>query len=566
MPPPTPTTCPDENALAEFADGLLEPEEAARVEHHMRDCANCRQVVAALAEGLSKTSPPSDRNAGSSGLPGVESTWLPRGALLGRYVILRPLGAGGMGIVYLANDPELARKVAIKLMRADVVGSRLSEAATRLRREAQAMARLSHPNVITVFDVGTFGEQVFVAMEYVNGGSLGHWLHEATRPPREVLEKFLLAGRGLAAAHAAGLIHRDFKPDNVLLGRDGRVRVTDFGLARATGPRPLTASTHDSLAKSGPGLLEASLTMSGAVVGTPAYMAPEQLAGQPSDARTDQYSFCVALYEGLYGERPLPGATLESISAIAKRALGTREPEHRNQLPPWLNQVLAKGMSSSPADRYPAMEGLLAALDNPPKAERRWVWPAAALAATAVAGGALWSWLPVGQPLSNPRVAVREQTAPGPQSAGTPERAESAVPAPAPADPILERPAIAPSAAAPSPKKDPAKAPKSVAAKADPRPAPAPVAPPQLQPPAPAPQASAAPARLSVHVSPWADIEVDGKVVARGKMDFALELPSGPHQLALKNPYFQPYLEAVELASGQTLEKRVKLVRLDSTP
>src|SRR5262249_16347665 len=197
---------------------------------------------------------------------------------------------------------ELDRKVALKLLRPEAAEHRKDpRAKERLLREAQAMARLSHPNVIAVHDLGTLGEQVFIAMELVDGRTLAQWLKENQRSGREILEVALQAGKGLAAAHSAGLVHRDFKPDNVLVGRDGQVKVLDFGLARAV--EELTALAAPTLPRSleaspvTPRALEAQLTKTGMFLGTPAYMAPEQLLGKPTDARTDQFSFCVALYE-----------------------------------------------------------------------------------------------------------------------------------------------------------------------------------------------------------------------------------------------------------------------------
>ncbi|MCA9720206.1 MAG: serine/threonine protein kinase, partial [Myxococcales bacterium] len=214
---------------------------------------------------------------------------------IGRYRVLRRIGAGGMGVVYAAYDNELDRKIAVKLV---ARGAGKDGGGLRLVREAQAMARVSHPNVINVYDAGTFGRFVFVAMEYVDGHTLAERM--AKRPGwREVLEVFRAAGRGLAGAHEAGLIHRDFKPENVMITRRGRVVVLDFGLAR---PRDATPET--SPAARGPGdepapaltrsvgettALEASLTRTGALMGTPAYMAPEQMRGQPLDARSDQF-------------------------------------------------------------------------------------------------------------------------------------------------------------------------------------------------------------------------------------------------------------------------------------
>ncbi|HSG40156.1 MAG TPA: serine/threonine-protein kinase [Thermoanaerobaculia bacterium] len=285
----------------------------------------------------------------------------------GRYVILDCVGKGGMGVVYSAYDPELDRKVAVKLLRADRMHGR-SSGRLRLLREAQAIARLSHPNVITVHDAGSCGDRVFIAMEYVEGRTLRDWLEKERPSWREVLDRFLLAGRGLAAAHDAGLIHRDFKPDNVLLARDGRVRVVDFGLARVAG-EPEEAREEES----GSGaLLDSPLTQAGVALGTPAYMAPEQLRGEASDARSDQFSFCVALWEALYGQRP-PGAD----------SAGTRVPSR-------LREALLRGLSSDPSRRYPSMGDLLRDLERDRSAiRRRWLAAAAVslVVASAAAGG-----------------------------------------------------------------------------------------------------------------------------------------------------------------------------------
>ncbi len=283
----------------------------------------------------------------SSGAPGES---LVRGARLGRYTILEQLGQGGMGVVYTAYDPELDRRVAIKLVR--TAGA---ESSARLLREAQALARLSHPNVVGVFDVGTFGEAVFVAMEHVDGVTLSAWLRD-DRERAQVVAMFTAAGRGLAAAHAAGLIHRDFKPDNVLVGKDGRPRVVDFGLARAaeTVPAPLEGTVPPTAAVG-------DLTATGAIMGTPAYMAPEQFLGVPADARTDQFSFFVALYEALYGQRPFEGETFASLSMNVSQGK-VRPAPARTSVPQKLRAVLLRGLRPSPDARHPSMEAVLRAL------------------------------------------------------------------------------------------------------------------------------------------------------------------------------------------------------------
>ncbi len=286
---------------------------------------------------------------------------LATGARLGRYVVLGRLGAGGMGVVYAAWDPELDRRVAVKLLHRRVGGT---DGPARMLREAQALARLQHENVLAVHDVGQVGDRVFVATELVPGGTLAAWL--AGRPPwREVLRAFAQAGRGLQAAHAAGLVHRDFKPENVLLGPESRVRVVDFGLARTD-----TSDERTATGSSSGSLLGSPLTQEGAIVGTPAYMAPEQHAGRAVGPPADQFSFAVALWEGLYGERPFAGTTVQSVRAEV--LAGRVQPAPRGPVPRRLQAVLARALEVEPERRYPSMEALLAALArDPARAWRR---------------------------------------------------------------------------------------------------------------------------------------------------------------------------------------------------
>jgi serine/threonine protein kinase/tetratricopeptide (TPR) repeat protein len=406
---------------------------------------------------------------------------LERGASIGRYLVIGLLGRGGMGEVYAAYDPELDRKIALKLLRTHTsAGVDPSEGRARLLREAQAIARLSDPNVVVVFDVGAFGDRVFLAMEFVDGSTLGYWLQAQTPPAswREILAKFTAAGRGLACAHRAGVIHRDFKADNVMVGRDGGVRVMDFGLARSIeqaspgapgsadparssgelalrtsgagrvtadrpstrpgaapaptsdsppsadpdpatgGGRPATAALEPSrpagsgpsgsglvvsaavqsgaaghptrvLSRteasssdpaSAPSALDSPLTLSGAMMGTPAYMAPEQFRGGKVDARADQFSFCVALYEALYGKRPFEGRSLDELTrnVIAGRV---RAAPANTRVPRWLRRTLLRGLRVEPVDRHASMEALIEALGrDPARARRRWA------SATAVVG------------------------------------------------------------------------------------------------------------------------------------------------------------------------------------
>jgi tetratricopeptide (TPR) repeat protein len=315
---------------------------------------------------------------------------LERGQEIGRYVILERLGAGGMGVVYSAYDPQLDRKVALKLLLPWRRRGREDheEHGTRLLREAQAMARLAHPNVITVHDVGTAGDRVFIAMEFVDGNTLTQW-SKAKHGWEEVLDTFLRAGRGLAAAHKAGLIHRDFKPDNVLVGDDGRVRVLDFGLARPTtadegldsqndGPRP---SDEEGLSAAH-SVLSTELTRTGARVGTPAYMSPEQHLGEPLDAASDQFSYCVALYEGLYGKRPFQATNAQALAFLVSQGK-FNEPPSDADAPAWLWRVIRKGLSVDSHERWSSMERLLTELSRDPRKERRrvgvWVSAAAVL-------------------------------------------------------------------------------------------------------------------------------------------------------------------------------------------
>ncbi|MCP3140562.1 tetratricopeptide repeat protein [Pyxidicoccus xibeiensis] len=314
--------------------------------------------------------------------------------LLGRYTVLGTLGQGSMGVVLSVYDARLDRRVALKLLRPWSGGeSRRDEEQARFVREAQAMARLSHPQVVAVYDAGTLEDgALFIAMEYVEGQTLHRW--QQGRPWGEVLAQYLAAGQGLAAAHEAGLIHHDFKPDNVLVGQDGRARVTDFGLAwlesaSVDEPREVPAQ----LLPAQPAVALAALTTrSSQWMGTPSYMADEQFRGQRGDARSDLYAFCVSLYEGLYGQLPFQGNTVAELRA-AQRA-GRVEPPEDSQVPAWVTRTLLQGLSTDPAKRPSSMKALLHALADDPEKKRRarpsrWALVGAVGAA---AGLALWVW------------------------------------------------------------------------------------------------------------------------------------------------------------------------------
>jgi len=293
----------------------------------------------------------------------------------GRFALLEPIGRGGMGTVFRAYDPKLDRVVAVKVLHE---GHREpSSAGSRLLREAQAMARLNHPNVAVVHEVSTIGDQVFIVMEFVEGQTLTAWMR-ASRTRDEILACFRQAASGLCAAHRAGIVHRDFKPDNVMVGRDGRVRVMDFGLARAVEQAEDVAVSRSTTPASDP--LRTPLTQTGALIGTPAYMAPEQHLGAPADALSDQFSFCVALYEAIHGTRPFTGRTYHELAARVIR--GQREP--LSVAPRWLGAVLERGLSVDPKQRFPAMDALLLALEGPPRRARLFLLGGAALLPVAV--------------------------------------------------------------------------------------------------------------------------------------------------------------------------------------
>lgn len=346
-----PLDCPDEETLLVLVSGELPAAQRDVTLTHVDHCDECRAVVGQLLEG------------GAT----------PDARQIGRYRVLRPIGTGAMGIVYAAVDAELQRTVAIKVLRYEYGDPGRLEA--RLVGEARTLARLAHPNVVAAFEVGRSDGDVFIAMEFVDGETLASWLARA-RTTREIVAAFLQAGAGLAAAHAAGVVHRDVKPDNILVGRDGRVRVTDFGLASGAG--------HDleSVAFAGGSPIER--THAGALYGTPAYMAPEQLAGRPATPRSDQFAFAVALWEALHGERPFGGKTRdELIAAMASRprTAGSR------RVPARLRAALERALRRDPDERWPDLSALLARLHPFAQPPRRLpvVLGACAVVATATA-------------------------------------------------------------------------------------------------------------------------------------------------------------------------------------
>jgi tRNA A-37 threonylcarbamoyl transferase component Bud32 len=291
--------------------------------------------------------------------PAPPASPLRRGTLVGRYVLLEPIGQGGMGVVYAGYDPELDRRVALKWRRPSGRSDEAQEQ-ERLLREARAMARVSHPHVVPIFDVGIFEDGVFLAMELVEGDNLRAWLRDRPRAPREIVSVLIDAGRGLAAAHAAGVVHRDFKPENVMVDRQGRGRVLDFGLAHEADP--LQAATSGTLSAT-----PEMLTEVGKVLGTPAYLAPERLAGHPSDARSDQFSFCLTLAEALTGHLPF---TIEQLQELARGSRVSPRLDGLQGVPSAWRQALQIGLSADPAQRHVDLPALLSLLEGQPRVRR----------------------------------------------------------------------------------------------------------------------------------------------------------------------------------------------------
>ena len=349
-------TCPDENVLTALVALKLSPDERRLVLEHLDACPACFVITSELARF-------DDEPGGEEATPATTS---PEAAVpgetfiherIGRYRLESFLGQGAMGRVYVAHDTQLDRRVALKLLTAKATASQ--EARGRMLREARAMAKLAHPNVVTVYDAGEDEGQTFLAMELVMGVTLATWLTERTRTWREVLKVLLEAGIGLAAAHAAGIVHRDFKPANVLLDRSGRVAVADFGLAAVAG-----GVSPEAGPRGAPALDRSELsTATGTIMGTPRYMSPEQHAGQKVDARTDQFSFAVAAYAALYGEPPFEGRTSHELrDAILYHRVTEPALEPSRGVPAAVRRALLRGLSAAPEDRYPTLSELLSDL------------------------------------------------------------------------------------------------------------------------------------------------------------------------------------------------------------
>ncbi len=324
---------------------------------------------------------------------------------MGRYEIRERLGSGGMGIVYAARDPDLDRIVAVKVLRSRLMPD--SQGRSRMVREAQALAKLNHPNVVHVYEVGRSQNQLFIAMEFVRGRTLSKWVEQESPTLGEILTKYVDAGRGLLAAHRAGVVHRDFKPDNVLVGDDGRVRVMDFGLAR---PSVEGDTLTEMMVPDGAADTEhtpESMTKTGTVMGTPAYMDPQQLLGTTADAASDQYAFCVSLYESLFGKRPFIGATVtELFNTMRSRKRDAIEFPGRVATKP-LQALLRRGLAYERDDRFETFAALLEALESAhAPTRRRWAGWLLPVVATVGIGAAAFTMRP------EPEAAVEQAAVP----------------------------------------------------------------------------------------------------------------------------------------------------------
>ncbi len=394
--------CLDDQEILAWVAGTLTAEQHAQCLAHVGTCGTCRVLVSETSK-----SPEGQAEAAEQSRDAV----LPSGTQVGRYELRSLLGFGGAGFVYDAFDPQLSRRVALKLVRPDAhTGQSDGNSAARLLREARAMARLSHPNVVTVFDAGEFDGGVFIAMELVEGRTLSTWLRDEKPSPQAIGTLFLEAGRGLEAAHVAGLIHRDFKPENVLLGRDDRPRVTDFGLARVAELSHDDRVSLEEPDERDPEPLRSMLltmTRAGVLAGTPAYMAPEQFQGARTDAATDQFNFCASLFLALYDRLPfsIAGQTHTTLASLARAVtIGEIRPPKNNKVPRSVLSVLMRGLSIDPAARYPSMTGLLAALHH----AFRSTWPRRLFAVSALAG-VLALFVGLSMSTSTPKPSMKTQ-------------------------------------------------------------------------------------------------------------------------------------------------------------
>jgi tRNA A-37 threonylcarbamoyl transferase component Bud32/tetratricopeptide (TPR) repeat protein len=442
--------CLDDNAVIAYVERILPETERQRIATHLDECEACLAITCAVARSTEATAATEattatdatevpdaiDATVATAATVATDATAATtgrveprRGDAVGRYTLLEMIGRGAMGSVYVAHDPQLDRKVALKIVRSERFAQH--EVRARLSREARAMAKVTHPHVVTVYDAGELDDGVFIAMELIDGDTLASWLAAEQRPWRAIAGMFVAVGRGLGAAHAAGIVHRDFKPENVLVDKHGRAAVSDFGLAVEPGP-PAPARSDagdvdnlDSLDHR-PIAVAHELTRTGVLLGTPRYMSPEQFRGGVVDARTDQFSFAVALYEALYHQPPFAGTTLGELrAAVSGGALCGRPGD--TAVPVDVHRVLVRALAAAPADRYPSIERLLDALEAAarPRRRRRLAFVVAGIvaAAAASAGAVMFAH-------DTPRPAASPAASP----AAPPAEARAAVPPSPPLD------------------------------------------------------------------------------------------------------------------------------------
>ena len=344
---------PDDTTIALFVERRLEDRQLTELKHHIDSCDSCRAIVGELARSDKVLAEGSTLGAAA---PETRDD-LRAGDRIGRYVVQDLVGAGAMGAVYVALDSDLDRKVAIKILHRGAAASH-----ARMLREAQALARVADRGVVAVHDVGTHGDRIYIAMEFVTGGTFKTWVRDAPRTPRAIVTVAVAAARGLAAAHDVGLVHRDVKPDNILVDAHGVARIGDFGLAAGVG--------EPGSAVGGSGTFATELTASGMLVGTPAYMAPEQLAKGAATQRSDQFSFAVTVYEALFGRRPFVGDTLDEI----RRAMTAPVSFHDNtRVPAHVRKALVRALAIDPERRFPSMRAFTDALDFEPRRRRLYI-------------------------------------------------------------------------------------------------------------------------------------------------------------------------------------------------
>jgi serine/threonine protein kinase len=371
FPPPglSASPCVEDETLFALARGELGATELPDVEAHLKDCADCRAVLAEAVRSLDTVPPGADAEPAVTSIARYRVDWL--------------IGAGASGVVYRGFDPRLRRPVALKLLQPAESGA-TPEQHQRLLREAQAMARLSNPYVVAVYDTGLHDGKVYLVMEFVDGHTLTDWLREAPRSVTEILRVFAEAARGLTAAHESGLVHRDFKPANVLVARDGRARVTDFGLARES--ESWLAERHvDDQAST-----ELYAPTRG-LVGTPAYMAPELFESQRATRQSDQFAFAVALFVALFDLHPFKaGEGIGLSELIARTHAGTiQQPPLADARSERLFAAVQRGLAADPAARYPSLLDLMSAMERAAGTRHSPPWPVLTAAGVLVAGAAI---------------------------------------------------------------------------------------------------------------------------------------------------------------------------------